>query len=111
MATNSFDSGQSLAVINIRIPNDAVWGPDTQILNRTAVHSGLFGIKLEAVKWTGPGNIVIKDAHGIELFSGATTGEPVRVHSALPHITVAAPLQITVTSGSSGSIFFYGQVL
>ncbi len=109
--SNSFTSGQPLGVINTKVPTDVVWGPNSEVFVRSSVHGGFFGVKLEAVKWTGTGNIVVKDAHGVELFSGATASEPVRIHSALPYITVAAPLQITVTSGSSGSIFFYGEVL
>jgi len=108
---SSFASGQPLGVINIRVPADVAWGPDSEIFVRSAVHSGFFGVKLEAIKWTGPGDIIVKDAHGIKLFSGSTAGEPVRIHTTLPSITVAAPLQITVTSGSSGSIFFYGEIL
>lgn len=112
MATaNNFASGQPLASINIKIPGDISWGPNSSVLVRSNVHKGAYGVRLEAIHWTGSGNIVVKDYNGIELFSGSTTGEPTRIHSALPAITVAAPLQITVTSGSSGSIFFFGEVL
>lgn len=111
MKGNSFTSGQPLGVIITHVPTDITWGPNSEVFARTNVHGGFYGVRLEAVKWTGSGSIVVKDAQGIELFSGATAGEPVRIHSTLPYLTVAAPLQITVTAGTGGSIIFYGTVL
>jgi hypothetical protein len=111
MKSNNFTGGQPLGAIVIRVPTDITWGPNSEVLSRSSVHSGFYGVRLEAVKWTGSGSIVVKDAQGIELFSGATASEPVRIHSTLPHLTVAAPLQITVAAGTSGSIVFYGIVL
>lgn len=104
-------------MIATKIPYDITWGPDSQVfaqietLRGKSPQKGKFGIILEAVKWTGSGDIRVKDAFGNELFSGSTAAEPSRIHSTLPKITVAAPLQITVTSGSTGAVYFYGRVL
>ena len=107
---NSFASGQALALDLIRVPSPYAWGPNTQVFVRSSVHEGNFGVRVQALYWDGAGNIVVKDAHGVEFFSGATTG-PTQFVSGFPYVTIAAPLQITDTSGSSGTIYFYGEIL
>lgn len=112
MAVNNFSSGQALSLINWAVPIDIPSASsDNKVFSRDhTIHGGRFSIRLEAVKWTGAGNILVKDAHGVELFSGATANQPVKIHTSLPSITVAAPLLVTVTSGSTGSVIFYGEV-
>jgi len=98
-----YSPGQALALDPVESP---LTTPDTQWF--VGDHQPR-SIRLQAVLWTGTGNLYVKDYYGNQLFSGSTaTITP--VIEGQQHITVVAPLKYTVAA-ADGEIYFFGEFI
>jgi len=68
-------------------------------------------VRIQAVYWTGTGNLIIKDSYGIEIYSGDPS-TLTYVNANLPYITVTTPLLYTLTGAAANGgkkVYVFGE--
>lgn len=68
-------------------------------------------IRIQAVYWTGTGNLTIKDSYGIQIYTGdPSTLTPIDTN--FPYLTVTTPLLYTLTGAASNggkAVYIFGE--
>ena len=84
----------------------------TAIFQDTRANGGVHPIQIQGFYWDGTATIAVKDYYGVTLYDGSNAGKiwPNDASGSIG-LVVNAPLYVTTTGGTGGSLIVFGKVL